>query len=174
LEPSVEPPVADERLPEAAVRGLFAHGHERLFGALFWFVLLGPAGAAGYRLVALSRDFAAGSDGAGRGLVAAAQGAFRWLSWLPVRGLAAAFALAGSFVHCMEGWRAARSTRGVPGNRDHELLAATGLGALGVPPLGGDRDVLERTLEDALALQRRARMIWIALIALLTLAGWIA
>lgn len=172
LEPGVTLPSQDERLPEAAVRGLFAHGHERMFGALFWFVLVGPAGAIGYRLVALARNFAGCHDNAGPRFCAAAQSVFRWLSWLPVRGLALAFALAGSFVHCMEGWRGAH-TAGARENRDHDLLVATGLGALGLPPVGADRDVLEKTLEDAQSLQGRARMIWLALIALLTLAGWI-
>ncbi|MGD8430465.1 MAG: regulatory signaling modulator protein AmpE, partial [Ectothiorhodospiraceae bacterium] len=99
--------VEEERLPEFAVRGLFSHVHERLFGALFWFLILGPVGALAYRLTALARDFGGCHANAGPGYCDAANGAFWLVSWIPARLTAASFAVAGSFSHCIEAWRSA-------------------------------------------------------------------
>ncbi|QIB66635.1 regulatory signaling modulator protein AmpE [Kineobactrum salinum] len=61
------------------------------FAVVFYFVVLGPVAAVGYRLLQLYRD---GGD--------AAQGpaarVLFWLDWVPVRLLLATFALAGDFV----------------------------------------------------------------------------
>lgn len=163
--------VSDERLPEAAVRGLFCYSHERIFGVIFWLVLLGPVGAFAYHLIVLARRFADRHTGSGRSFYQAARDLAWVVGWLPARATAGAFALAGSFSHCLEGWRERRHLPEVDGNA--ELLAATGLGALGLAASSSVRDLLDQTLNDARSLIRRAIMVWLVAIVLLTLFGWI-
>ncbi|HET8702153.1 MAG TPA: regulatory signaling modulator protein AmpE [Nitrococcus sp.] len=163
--------VPDERLPEAAVRGLFCYSHERIFGVLFWLVLLGPVGAFAYHLIVLARRFADHHTGCDRDFRRAAKDLAWGAGWLPARAGAGAFALAGSFSHCLQGWRERRPLPEADGNA--ALLAAAGLGALGLAPSGSVRDLLDQTLNDARSLIRRAIMVWLVIIALLTLFGWI-
>lgn len=164
--------VPDERLPETAVRGLFCHSHERVFGVIFWLVLLGPVGAFAYHLIVLARRFAGRQTGSERGFGDAIEGLAWLVGWLPSHATAGAFALAGSFIHCLEGWREARRLPEKDSNA--QLLAATGLGALGLGSNNSVRDLLDQTLHDARSLIRRAIMVWLVAIALLTLFGWIA
>jgi AmpE protein len=75
-------------------------GFERLFAVIFWFVLLGPAGALAYRL---SYFHAQGEQDAVNQPVSK-----RWLwamEWPAVRLLGLSFAITGNFVSCMERWR---------------------------------------------------------------------
>lgn len=70
-------------------RSLLYEGFQRWFAVLFYFVVLGPAGAVAYRLLQL-----AGDD-------FGAQLRQRWLfyaDWVPARLLAAAFSLTGDFL----------------------------------------------------------------------------
>ncbi len=166
------PPMSSgEGLPQAAVQGLFCYSHERIFGVLFWLVLLGPVGAFAYHLIVLARRFGDRHPDSGDGFRQSARG-FAWMAgWLPARVTAASFALAGSFIHCAEGWRARRHLSGLDGNA--ELLAATGFGALGLAPSSSLRELLDQALNDARSLIRRAIVVWLAAITLLTLFGWV-
>ncbi|EAR20749.1 regulatory signaling modulator protein AmpE [Nitrococcus mobilis] len=165
------PPTLGEGLPQAAVQGLFCYSHERIFGVLFWLVVLGPVGAFAYHLIVLARRFGDHHPDSGHGFRQSAR-EFAWVAgWLPARVTAGSFALAGSFIHCLEGWRERRHLPELDGNA--ELLAATGFGALGLAPSNSLRDLLDQTLNDARSLIRRAIVVWLVAIALLTLFGWV-
>ncbi|MCB1729361.1 MAG: regulatory signaling modulator protein AmpE [Halieaceae bacterium] len=79
-------------VPEVHVmvqRALLYEGFQRWFAVLFYFVVLGPAGAVAYRLLQLAGD------------EFGAQQRQRWLfyaDWVPARLLAAAFSLTGDFL----------------------------------------------------------------------------
>ena len=77
---------ADLRLQER----LLYDGYQRWFAVVFWFVLLGPAWAFGYRLLQMSVHGVSPSPCAAQLL--------HWVDWLPVRVLAITFTLAGDFV----------------------------------------------------------------------------
>ncbi|WP_263142147.1 regulatory signaling modulator protein AmpE [Pseudomonas sp. RIT-PI-AD] len=72
---------------------LLWHGYQRFFAVIFWYALLGPTVALGYRLLALTVEHATEPA-----LQARAQQWRHALDWLPVRVLAASFALVGDFV----------------------------------------------------------------------------
>ncbi|GGU64113.1 membrane protein [Pseudomonas laurentiana] len=72
---------------------LLWQAYQSLFAVIFWYFLLGPAVALGYRLLALTAEHA--SNEALRERAAQLRHAF---DWLPVRLLAASFALVGNFV----------------------------------------------------------------------------
>lgn len=74
-------------------RELLYEGCQRLFAVLFYFVLLGPAGALAYRLVHLCRRAEA---------EAPLDGALFLLDWLPARLMAAAFTITGDFIGSRE------------------------------------------------------------------------
>jgi AmpE protein len=86
---SQDDPVSPREVHALVQRGFIYEGYQRWFAVLFYFVLLGPAGALAYRLLQLCRhDFEA-------------EHTERWIfltDWIPARLLAAAFTLTGDFV----------------------------------------------------------------------------
>lgn len=75
---------------------LLYRGYERWFAVVFWFVLLGPAGALGYRTLQLLR----GEEGVTADERAALSRWLHWADWVPVRLLGLAFAFTGTFSAC--------------------------------------------------------------------------
>lgn len=181
-------------------RQSMAHGlilaHRHVFGVLFWFVLLpGPLGPVLYRLAEfLSRRW---NRPAPTALVADrfgdfARRAFAWIDWLPARLTALGFAIVGDFEGAIYCWR--RVARGLsivdaaPQPDSRTLLLAAAGGALGHRLLDAnqaarylDEAGLEGaglaepnpgTLRSAVGLVWRALILWLALLLLLSLAGW--
>ncbi|PWG62936.1 regulatory signaling modulator protein AmpE [Spiribacter halobius] len=159
-------PADDEALPEAAVVALALRARTRVFAPVFWFLLLGLIGAFGYRLLVLSRAFGDCHDNAGPGYCAAAGQAVAFADWLPNRLLALALALAGDFAAVRRAWSGAVA-------EDDRRLGAAALGALGIPPTGGERDLTAAAVQDAGRLMRRALYVWLAGVAVGVLAGFL-
>lgn len=116
----------------------------RMFGVLFWFFLLGVAGAVLYLLTGLAREHWRDAPGFG----VCANRVTGWLDWPPARVTAFSFAIVGNFQDALEAWReqapvwrAAFTTdpRDETAGNDGVLLAA-GAAALGLR-LGGDLSV---------------------------------
>lgn len=119
------------------------------------------------------------------GLVA--RRSFYWLDWPAVRFTAAGFAIMGNFEDVLYCWRAAIAAGS--GDDARALLLASGSGALGVRladdalearwsagEQGVDCAVASpevRTLPAAVSLVWRAATLWVGLLALLTIAGWL-
>ena len=82
-------------LHEHVRRAILFDGFERWFAVVFWFLILGPAGAMGYRLSYLCGRY----DGLPHEYRQLALRFLHYLDWLPVRLLAFSFALTGNFVH---------------------------------------------------------------------------
>jgi AmpE protein len=151
----------------------------RWFGVLFWFLLLGPVGALGYRLVQLAADAslstarpASARDAAGVALAV--------LEWPVAQLMTLALALVGNFDTVFAAWREARLGRPALDSgfleaaarasvtaeiADDEAWATEGLPADAPPAL------LE--LRDAMSLVWRMLMVWLAVLALFVLAGWV-
>lgn len=155
----------------------------RLFGVLFWFLVLGPAGAVLYLLTRLARDRWHGEPAFARfsGRVAG------WLDWLPARIVAFSFAIVGNFQDALESWRA---RPGGWGDDNEGILLAAAAGALGLQ-LGGDIHLAEgemarpvlgpedatggfpglESLDAVVALIWRAALLWVAVLGLFWLGG---
>lgn len=172
------------------VEAVFHSGLRRWFGVLFWFVLLGPAGALGYRLAVLSVEGEAatrfGSD--------ARRAARRWLLWLdwPVAQLMTlSLGLVGNFDAVLVAWRGAGGA-GLQPERNFLGAAARasvrcelaeeaadaaedyahGSGGSMPPPITlATPDLPE--LRDALSLVWRCLLVWLAVMALFVIAGWV-
>lgn len=143
-----------QRMLEAAAY----QGFERLFAVLFWFVLLGPAGALLYRLSFLYAQ--AHNERLAR----------RWLwalEWLPVRLLGVSFAVTGNFVGCVNRWkRHVLSLASTSGG----VLRETVLGALSVDDeLMQSCDCTQREINALKRLYTRTLWFWLSCMAIWTL-----
>ncbi|GAB3515831.1 hypothetical protein MNQ95_04150 [Pseudoxanthomonas daejeonensis] len=151
----------------------------RWFAPLMWFFLLGPAGALLYRLV----ERAAVADAA---LLPAENAAgtrvvLGWLEWPVAQLMVLALALAGNFDLVFRAWRAGGGDRWQAASG---FLEACGRAAVrgelaeeaadylseGQLPVAGE--LLE--LRDAMSLVWRMLLLWLALLALLVIAGWVS
>ncbi|QHE87291.1 CobD/CbiB family protein [Hydrogenophaga sp. BPS33] len=163
--------------------------HRHVFGVLvcfvvFWVVGLGPAGAVFYRMAEyLSRNWRARLDGTpSPGLQRAAATAWRWIDHVPARVTALGFAVVGNFEEALASWRA-DAERFAPGSDGVVLAATSGAlnvrlaprpDALAVPEDDdpGDRPEPQLAhLGSVVGLVWRSVVLWMLLLALLTLAG---
>lgn len=156
----------------AAIDGVLVQAHERLFGVIFWFAILGPLGALLYRMaVVLGRIESEVVDGDAGGAAAVAPVARRLhaiLAWPVARLTALSYGLSGSLIDAM-GRLTPRLTN-IGG--DHErLLADVGRGALRLEEEAGEGSD-DEWVREAHDLVRRTLVIWLVVLALLTLYGW--
>ncbi|RRQ21400.1 regulatory signaling modulator protein AmpE [Thiohalobacter thiocyanaticus] len=153
--------VAGDTLAAALIRTALV----RLFGVMFWFALLGPVGALLYRLTQL---LAARADGEEDDFSLAVWQLQALLDWLPARALAATGALIGSFDATLAAWRECAPAD--PFDDSREFAAEVALESMELEPGAEPAAALERARDYLL----RAGLAWLALLALLTLAGWLA
>jgi len=171
--------------PGELVEAVFRCALWRWFGVLFWFLLLGPFGALLYRLAAL------GAQGEARqrlpeesGRAAAALLAI--LDWPVAQLMTLAMALVGNFDSVLGAWKDAggaslRADTGFLGaaaraSVRHEMAQETFEDAdteyavtTSSAPLAG---LVE--LRDAMGLAWRVLLLWLAVLALFVIAGWVA
>jgi len=162
-------------LPGVVVRS----GLRRWFAPLFWFLLLGPAGAVLYRLVERAAVAEAGllpaENAEGTRIL------LQWLEWPVAQLMTLALALAGNFDLVFRAWRAAGGDRWQVGSSFLEAGARAAVrGELaeeiedyrteGLLPATGE--LVE--LRDAMSLVWRMLLLWLALLALLVIAGWVS
>jgi AmpE protein len=148
-------PETPGEMHDVVLSGLLFEGYQRWFPVVFWFLLLGPAGAFAYRLIALTTtgDFAA----AGRRL--------RYLAdFLPARALALTFALTGDFVRCRQALQSALPDSSLSAE---QVLMAVGHGAVGARPASDSQAPLAawETRETG-ALLKRSAGTWLVVISL--------
>ena len=172
--------------------------HRHVFGVFFWYAVLsvvglGPVGAVVYRLAEYVQRRWQREQGADSGvstvLAGVAAQAWRLLDWLPARATALGFAIVGSFEDAMDGWR--HHAQKFPQDNDGVILAATA-GAINVR-LGGaglrtpaDADGQDASdsgsstpgqpaqaghLASVVGLVWRSVIMWLVLVALLTMAN---
>ena len=161
--------------------------YRHVFAPLFWFVLLGPAGALSYRLSAFfGREWGARQESEFGAFGEFARRAFGVIDWLPVRMTAAAFAVVGDFEDAIYCWRnqADRWPDAAAG-----ILLASGGGALGVrlglpvhdaegdpgerPELGIGEEADTDFMQSTIGLVWRTLVMALLLLALVGVAGWV-
>ena len=166
------------RLREAVEEAIFVQANNRIFGVILWFMVLGPAGAWLFRVSDLMRrrgafEAARGGDAAPQSLAGALAALHGLLAWIPARLAAATYALAGSFEDAVGNWRVAvdRAAQSAL-DRSEDLLARVGRASLQPSLADLQPDSLDAaTARGAWRIVSRAIWIWLAVIALLVLAG---
>ncbi len=161
----------EKELAQAVKEAILVQANDRLIGVLFWFALLGPVGAVLYRVSTLLKEQTAFEAG---GFASAAQDLFWVMNWLPTRFCIIGYALAGNFIDTISYWRSISDfwTR-----ESTDLLIASGVGALRQDMRA---DIEQHTDEyfalgvsHALALVKRTVVVFVTLLALMTLTGWL-
>jgi AmpE protein len=163
--------------------------NNRLFGVIFWFVVLGPVAAWTYRVTdlmrrravfnasrdALPKDGELASSDAGDRMLQAAGQLHGWLAWIPARLTAIGFGLAGSYNSATSAWRRSGENHDLTlSEHSEQLLARVGTASLDLHKLEGESDA-ERAVRGATAANGmvfRLLFIWAAIIAAMTLYGW--
>lgn len=162
----------------AVVAATFFSALRRRFGVLFWFFVFGPAGAVLYRLAqALARDLRIDLD---PGTRVGARRLAEALEWLPAHLMVFAMALVSDFDAVLDAWKRwhASPTR-VRGSLDPGFLAAVAHAGVDADIAAGDgvaqdtTDPLEE-LRDAKRVLHRVLAVWLAVVAVVALAGWAA
>jgi AmpE protein len=180
----VEPALDGGSLVEAVFRCALW----RWFGVLFWFLLLGAFGALLYRLVSLCAQGEARKrlpDGASQ----AARTVLAFLDWPVAQLMTLSLALVGNFDSVFQAWKGAGGAGYTGDTRflaaaarasvrselaeealdeiDTEYVADGGVAvSRGVPGLP--------ELRDAMSLVWRILLLWLAVLALFVIAGWVA
>lgn len=151
----------------AVITRLLVLAGRRLFSVIFWYVVLGPAGAVLFRAADILRHRADIDSDAARN---AARQLYGILEWAPSRLLAGAYALAGSFDEAMAERRAYYADcQGRFFEINEDILACTGRGALA---FAHDETGEAEEVDATGNLVFRALIIWLAVLALLSLLGW--
>lgn len=89
----------------AVTEAIFWQPLHRIFGVLFWFVILGPVGALLYHLIIVLRETAATGNLEALSVSHEATIAQAVLDWLPARVVGLGYALAGHFAPTFSYWR---------------------------------------------------------------------
>lgn len=177
----------------ALVSAVFQNALRRWFGVLFWFLLMGAVGALLYRLLALSCEgaFARKLPPETR------EGActlLKLLDWPVAQLLTLALALVGNFDTVLGAWR---EGGGASFSLDHRFLDAAGRASVRTELAEEAADYADETVElgiaptatpaptvltaselpelrDAMSLVWRSLLVWLAVLALFVIAGFVA
>lgn len=178
--------MSSSEIARLAIEQALVSAHRHVFAPLFWFVLLGPAGALLYRLsLAFHRQWGEPRDAEFGDFGAFAVQAFSTIDWLPVRLTAASFAVVGDFEDSIYCWRNQAQRWPEP---SAGILLASGAGALGVklgmplrqeagisdrPELGLNDDADADFMQSTIGLVWRTLVMALLLLALLWVATWV-
>ena len=165
---------------EAAVpdieEAVYAQANNRIFAVVFWFAILGPAAAWGFRVLDLMRQKAVGAlrEHAEARTAPALRMAIllhRLAAYIPARLLMVGYTLAGSYESAVAAWRSPleQTQDGYPGE-DHRRLGKIGCSAAAGSAAEDPGARADRALRLVL---RTLWMIWCPALAVLTLYGWL-
>ncbi|MBP6749980.1 MAG: hypothetical protein KA144_10110 [Xanthomonadaceae bacterium] len=167
------------------VEAVFGSALRRWFGVLFWFLLLGAGGALLYRLIQLMAEgeYAerlpeATRDGA-RGLLAL-------VDWPVAQLMTMSLALVGNFDTVIGAWKDADGARF---KRGHAFMSAAARASVRSEIAEEAQELIEEgnapgnawaqlgelpELRDAMSLVWRILLLWLAVVALFVVAGWVS
>lgn len=161
-----------DALTHKLMEHIFVETNERLLGVVFWFVVLGPTGAILYRLSCQAKLSQRDHDD---GFAVSVRHLHDILAWLPARICAFGYALGGSFEDAILAWRKESADWS---DYTHGVLISTGFGALQKERRNDAEKIHpETSIEDIKAtvtLVKRTQLVCLAILALLTLAGWLS
>ena len=152
------------------ISSILIRSHEYMFGILFWYIVLGMAGALIFSLaLVLNRKY----EGVHGGYASSVQDLYKILIWPSSRLLALGFALSGSLVDTLERWR---KLEGESLNLSQEIISESGLGALQYDETAPTDDEEAKAnyiqcIKETQALINRSLIVWLTFLGILTLGG---
>ncbi|MEA9825416.1 hypothetical protein VDF98_17835 [Xanthomonas campestris pv. raphani] len=161
------------------VEAVVVNGLRRWFAVLWWFLLLGPFGAVLYRLTALAVESPVSVLLPPRNLAGA-----RWLlaalEWPVAQLMTVSMALVGNFDTVFRAWREAHGNRW---SLEPHFLGAVGRASVSAELREEAHDYTDSGLvpvwrrlpevRDAMSLVWRVLLLWMLMLALLVIAGWV-
>jgi len=149
----------------------------QLLSIVFWFIILGPIGAILLRLSNTAYNDKISNEEDSEFNQSAARLQYI-LHWIPCRLTALSYAISGSFVHASDCWKNTpkRDTEETFIDKNNDMLTCIGLSSLqlGATDKNGDHQNLNlSSVNDTLKLGLRSITVWVTLIAIMTLAGWL-
>lgn len=159
-----EAPTDSDQQTVEVMRAVLHEANDRFFAVIFWFVVLGPMGALLYRLTSHTMRNSASAT-----LSAAARQLLAILAWAPAHLVAVGYALTGNYEGAKQQFISKNKQDDLYECNYHTLITA-GQGAL------KDCQPGEETacIRSARALVLRTLVVWLAIIAMMTLMGWMA
>jgi membrane protein required for beta-lactamase induction len=168
-----ERPRADEI--EVVEDAIFIQANNRIFGVVFWFVVLGPVGAWLFRVSDLLRRRATFESLRDPGLVGtvlpAIEAIYGVLKWVPARLAVLGYMLSGSFDDALNSWRSYEAVGGTPIDRQNDDLVAR-VGRAAMAGLLDEPVNSSAAAHNSMRLVERTLFIWVIVIALMTIFGW--
>ncbi|MCK4864425.1 MAG: regulatory signaling modulator protein AmpE [Gammaproteobacteria bacterium] len=164
-----EPPM---QLVQTIKEEILLQANIRMLGVFFWFILLGPVGAVLFRLSCLLKE---NQHDETNEFADACRDLYKIVNWIPARICVLSYAVAGNFVDTMSYWHGLSDLW----LRDsEEFIIVSGIGALRYEQRI-DRDDHESDepdtagIQHTLSLVKRAVIVWVVLLGLLTVTGWL-
>lgn len=164
-----EPPM---QLLQTVKEEILLQANTRMLGVFFWFILLGPVGAVLFRVSCLLKE---NQQNENDDFANASRDLYRILIWLPARICVLSYAVAGNFVDTMSYWKGLSDLW----LRDsEEFIIVSGVGALRYEQRRerdehDDNELDTSGIQHAHSLVRRAVVVWVVILALLTVTGWL-
>ena len=164
----------------ALVEAVFRSALQRWFGVLFWFLLLGPVGALLYRLSALAGEGEFASVLPPETL-AGVRKLHALLDWPVAQLMTLSMALVGNFDPVFNAWREAK---GNTWQLDTGFLAAAARASVKSELAEEAEEYADEgmvqtmrelpELRDAMSLVWRILLLWLALLAVFVIGGWVS
>lgn len=166
-----EPPENLADAGEELAGAVLARAGDYLFCVVFWFAVLGPLGAALYR-GADTLALRAEADAPDTAYADYARSLRLVLAWIPLHLLAITYAVAGSFDEAFQDIRRAwRETGTHFWERGSAVIAYAGRRA--IRAVAGDATDEVELMHAAVDIIWRGFIIWLTVIGLITLLGWL-
>ena len=146
------------------MHAILTESNDRIFSVIFWFLVLGPLGALMFRLASYTMQTTHNST-----LGAAARKLQAIMAWAPAHLVAAGYALTGNYEGASQGFRE-KVKQDELSECNYMTLITAGLGALKDCEPGEETACIRSTR----GLVLRTLVVWVAVIAVLTLIGWMA
>ncbi len=180
-------PVETRGLSESAalVEGVFASALRRWFGVLVWFLALGAVGAVLYRCAALAAE-GEYADALPEPARAGARRLFALLNWPVSQAMTLSLALVGNFDTVLGVWR---EHGGAALRLEQAYLGAAARASVRCEIAEETQEFIEEgatpgnawmqlgempELRDAMSLVWRILLLWLAIVALFVVAGWVS
>lgn len=188
--------LSSNEIARLAIERALPLSNTHVFAPLFWFVLLGPAGALLYRLAQLLDEYWQGTARHETDESATletfgwfAHRAFTLINWLPVRVTAAIFAVVGDFEDAVNCWRTQADHWP---DKANGILLASGAGALGIrlgmpvhdlpheleagddrPELGLGDEADADFMQSTIGLVWRSLVLSVVVLTLMQISAWV-
>lgn len=163
-----ELPASEADICKAVKSKILLETNSSVTAVMFWFAVLGPMGALLYRVSQVIMISQADKDNLE--YRQAANILFAMLNWIPSHLTALCYGITGSFVDALHQWKLSSVKNHLNNSQIDTMLVDVGIAAL-------QHSEKEETnslpgVSSVISLAKRSAILWLTLLALLTMAGW--